>query len=276
VNKALRIVLTTVGAAAGFFILALVGLYILGSQVKARRLASASAAVVPTAPAPVANPVPSASAPNASTPTESNITFNNDATPAARATASSSPASTPFLSHFEALEAANNHADLAVEVFQNTGTYTKLQREELIAWFTARNTDSKLPSLFIIAKLHEKNGDDDEAMKWLCAAHLTAQLDGLRCTDVSARSAAPAMARQFAALAQRQVKNPDLRQRANTFALDYEESIKDRKPAAWIANHGLAAFKPGATNGSQWVTDEAWQKQRQELRATFGKQFAGK
>lgn len=275
-NKALRIVLTTVGAAAGLFILALAGLYILGTQVKARRLASAAAAVVPSAPASAANPVPSAPAPTASTPIAPKVSLNTDGTPIAHTAAASSSAPTPFLSHFESLEAANNHADLAVEVFQNAGTYTKAQRDELIAWFTARNTDSRMPSLFIIAKLREKNGDDEEAMKWLCAAHLTAQLDGLRCTDVSARSAAPAMARQFAALAQRQATNLDLRQRANTFALEYEESIKDRMPATWIANHGLAAFKPGGAGESQWVADEAWQKQRHELRATFGKQFAGK
>ena len=275
-NKTLRILLTAIGAAVGLVVLALAGLYILGSQVKARRLASAAAAIAPSAPIPSANPRTSTPTPAASAIPTPDPIANSATNPAIAVTASAPSDSSTFLAHFESLEAANNHADLAVEVFQSAGNYTKVQRDQLITWFTARATDGRMPSLFIIAKLREMNGDDDDAMKWLSAAHLTAQLDGLRCSDVTARSAAPAMARQFAALAQRQAKNLDLRRRANTFALDYEDSIKDRKPAIWIANHGLAAFKPASAGASPWVADDAWQKQREELRAAFAKQFAGK
>lgn len=215
----------------------------------------------------------SASTPGNSVAGDTRTTVGNRAVvggaPAVRTASEASAAA--FIRGLDVLEAQGKHADAAVDAFKEIPSLSWSGRVELIAWLKARVKDGRMPAMYWIARAYSYNGDGPEAAKWYAAAGLAGRIDAARLTDVSAASAMPAVETHFAEIKKALKDDAVLRRTALAWALEHEESVKDRKVAGWIAAHGMDSFRGGTPTV---IGDEAWKAKRATLRESYRKMGA--
>lgn len=165
------------------------------------------------------------------------------------------------------LEAQGKHADAALAIFEDSPSLIPTERDEVAAWLKARIKPGRIPAMYWLARLAFLNNDLPQAANWFAAAALSGRIDAARLTDQTAASAVPAIEAHFSDLKKALAADATLRRAASAWALDFEESTKDRAPAAWIAAHGLA-FK-GAAPAT--IPDDQWQTKRQQQRDAWKK-----
>jgi TPR repeat protein len=191
--------------------------------------------------------------------TASSTTPPGDATPLA---------ADEFSAKLDALEKASRHADLAEVLFDKAKALTQSDRQSAVAWLESRLEDPNMPVLFLLAKLHEAQGDLDQSSRWFVAAAVVGHIDAVRCEDVSAASAITTMKSLYTTTTSHLRANALVAEDARKFAMDFEEEHADRPPALWIARHGMAAYQGKAP---AFITDAAWAKERTRLRAELQK-----
>jgi hypothetical protein len=134
------------------------------------------------------------------------------------------------------------------------------------------------PALFSLANLFYKQGDIDKAIFWFNAARLRGNFDADLCTDISARSAIPAMVQQIPIdLRKKQFDDiPKLKSIIDR-VLKWDEETPYNYDHRWISLHGMNAINNslgnGAQTGSLTVPRENWdalaKKNREQYRASL-------
>jgi hypothetical protein len=245
-TKSSRLVLTSVGGAAGAVALLAAGLVVFG---KSSGRASPRPAMA-SAPAREASEAPPAATPPAipsPVPTAPVLDMNE---------------------RLEAMAAARDYAGLSTLLFDEASTLGPFERADAVEWLGARRASPNFPALFLTARLHEAGGDLDSAAYAYVAASVLGRIDATRCSDLSAAGAVTAMESQFDRVRAHLRGNMDLARDAMRRALTMDEALRDRPPAAWIASYGLDAM-----NGKpvKFDPDADWLKERERIRRSLAK-----
>lgn len=178
-----------------------------------------------------------------------------------------------YLTVLRRFAAEKNWTELSVLAFNEAEKISPDDRISTLDLLVEYQESGDFPALFCIARHYWFGGDKEEACRWFLKASVVYSIDAQRCTDPTSRQAVQGVQMHFGPLTEH-LKQVDARtkRRWTQEALDFEEGISDRKPARWIAAHGLAAFKTGkAASGGQggFLPDDQWPAARERARASI-------
>jgi hypothetical protein len=133
------------------------------------------------------------------------------------------------------------------------------------------------PVLFAMARLLYQRGDVEDAIFWFNAGRLRGNFDALRCTDISARSAIPALVAQTPVeLRKAQFADVQRLRAIVAKAISWDEATPHNYDQRWINPHGMEAMKKGLgdTNPSSSplsVPQEKWDGLAKQAREDYRK-----
>ncbi|MDB5775211.1 MAG: hypothetical protein JWP38_1344 [Herbaspirillum sp.] len=134
------------------------------------------------------------------------------------------------------------------------------------------------PALFALADLLYRRGDIGDAIFWFNAARLRGSFDAALCTDISARSAIPALVQQIPRdLIKKQFD--DIPQLKNIIdrVLKWDEATPYNYDHRWISLHGMKALNNGLGNADQnsllTVPRDGWDGLAKQNRDQYRKSF---
>jgi tetratricopeptide (TPR) repeat protein len=134
------------------------------------------------------------------------------------------------------------------------------------------------PTLFALAELLYRQGDIDNAIFWFNAARLRGFFDASLCTDISARSAIPALVQQ---MPKELIKTQfdDIQKLKITIdrVLKWDEATPYNYDHRWISLHGMKAINSGLGNADQngplTAPSERWHDLAKQNRDQYRKSF---
>jgi len=152
------------------------------------------------------------------------------------------------------------------------------ENDSLVEQIKRNPGDYMPPALFALADLLYRQGDIDNAIFWFNAARVRGLFDAALCTDVSARSAIPAIVQQIPRdLIKRQFD--DIPKLKNTIdrVLKWDEATPYNYDHRWISLHGMRAINSGMGNAASsaplMVSRDSWtilaKKNRDQYRTSF-------
>ena len=133
------------------------------------------------------------------------------------------------------------------------------------------------PVLFALARLLYQRGDVDAAIFWFNAGRIRGNFDALRCTDISARSAVPALVAQMPVeLRKAQFADVEKLRTIVTKAISWDETTPHNYDQRWINLHGMEAMKQGLGDTSPSssplsVPQEKWDGIAKQVRDDYRK-----
>jgi hypothetical protein len=170
------------------------------------------------------------------------------------------------------LEQEGKHRDIFAMLTKDVQNFRDNESALVIKWLVLRAKQGHIPYLHLAALHAAKNLDFKETSRLYAAAHLMSEADALRCNDASAGQAINILENvmNFDTLHKRLSVETRLREMAKSWALEFEETNKDRSVAIWICSHGVNAF----SQKSSYLTVGEWGKGREKVRADFASSFA--
>lgn len=134
------------------------------------------------------------------------------------------------------------------------------------------------PALFALADLFYRQGDIGNSIFWFNAARLRGFFDATLCTDISARSAIPALVQQIPRdLIKRQFDDIQQLKSIIDRVLKWDEATPYNYDHRWISLHGMKAINTGLGNADQngplTVPRESWDDLAKQNRAQYRKDF---
>ncbi len=126
--------------------------------------------------------------------------------------------------------------------------------------------DGRIPALFLLARLHERAGEHNDAARWFLTANIVRIIDTRRFKQAPEQDATLRVTELFGAVQDNLRQNAPLRRSAVEFALDLEEAMRDRPPAAWLLG------KPGVSHAmlaDLCLDEDQWRAAREAVRRSL-------
>jgi hypothetical protein len=126
-----------------------------------------------------------------------------------------------------------------------------------------------------LAIAHYRQGNIEDAIFWYNAGRLRAMYDAVRCTDISARSAVPALLQGMPReLIQAQFDDLVRLRQIIDRVVKWDEITPQNYEYRWINLHGMAAMKSSLTNNTHrgdplTVPRESWDALAKQTREEF-------
>lgn len=133
------------------------------------------------------------------------------------------------------------------------------------------------PVFFALARLLYQRGDVDDAIFWFNAGRVRGNFDALRCTDISARSAIPALVAQIPMeLRKAQFADTQKLRAIVAKAMSWDEATPHNYDQRWINLHGMEAMKKGLgdtgpSSSPLSVPQESWDGLARQAREDYRK-----
>ena len=134
-------------------------------------------------------------------------------------------------------------------VMRQLANTTGHENDDLVHQIEQNSGDYAPPVFFVLANLLYKQGNLDDAIFWFNAGRLRADFDAIRCTDVSARDAVPALVAQMP-VELRKAQFNDLDKLADIIGkvIKWDETTPYNYEYRWINLHGMGAIQSGLGN----------------------------
>lgn len=166
------------------------------------------------------------------------------AAPAAKKGAAGGGAgASPVVARIEALEHSREYGELGAMIINDAGKMSAADRAALIAWLEPRQRWGRVPVLFLLSRLYEAQGEMARAAEYYAAAGIAYRIDAKCIADKTAHGAVGIIEMHLPKVREHLANNPREIVRSLRWGLEYEERLKDREPAYWIAAHGLGSMR---------------------------------
>ena len=157
-----------------------------------------------------------------------------------------------------------------IALMRTLGATSGHENDALVDGIKARADTHPPPVFFALAQLLYQRGDLDDSIFWFNAGRLRASYDAMRCADISARSAVPALVMQIPVeLRKAQFGDPDKLRTIITKVIAWDEATPHNYDHRWINLHGLQAFGGGTAPLS--VPQDKWDGLARQVREDYRK-----
>jgi hypothetical protein len=140
------------------------------------------------------------------------------------------------------------------------------------------HSDRFAPAVFFhLASYLFEQGEEEDALFWLYTGRIRTRFDIERCTDRSVVDAVEALSQQVPPLLRLiQFEDLDIAQELLEAAVEWDRTTEHNYDPRWIALHGLGAFKPAPTPGTEeslTVPEESWKKLAKRVRKDYAEHY---
>ena len=164
-----------------------------------------------------------------------------------------------------------------IALMRTLGATSDHESDSVVESIKAHSDAYPPPVFFALARLLYRRGDVDDAIFWFNAGRLRGNFDALRCTDISARSAIPALVAQVP-VELRKAQFTDMQKLSAivTKAISWDETTPHNYDQRWINLHGMEAMKKGLGDSSPSsaplsVPQEKWDGLAKQARDDYRK-----
>jgi hypothetical protein len=152
------------------------------------------------------------------------------------------------------------------------------ENDDLIEQITKNGGNYMPPTLFAVAEWFYRQGDINNAIFWFNAARLRGTFDATLCTDVSARSAIPALIQQMPReLIKKQFDDVTTLKEIIDRVLKWDEATPYNYDHRWINLHGMRAINSGLgrvnSNEPLTVASDKWDALAKQTRERYRKSY---
>lgn len=140
--------------------------------------------------------------------------------------------------NLDAMEQAGEFPGLTELLLRGSRGMSEGERAAALEWLEGRQNNGRMPVLFLMARLHQRAGNKDEAAKWFMAASVVGRIDAGGCEDKTAMQHVAAMESHFPDVRILLKEDAAKAKRLAREALELEEKLKGREKPEWMAGNG--------------------------------------